>query len=135
MFVISQMLSAYSLIWFLSLTSVNPLPSQLTTMLSARPMDQVSLALPSSSNNDPDSIHLFASPDKRLATALDSSQLAALLVPGKDSPVLSWQNSQSPIHTGSPSAGNLLTIPDCDETGKLPPQVCCVCVHMSLPSR
>ena len=102
-------------------------------MLSARPMEQVSLALPnppSSSANDPDSLHLFTSPDKRLATALDSNQLAALLVPGKDSPVLSWQNSQSPIHSKSTSAGNLLTIPDCDETGKLPPQVCCVCVFI-----
>lgn len=102
-------------------------------MLSARPMEPVSIALgspqdhPSSSPSAPsdsDRLHIFTSSGRRLSTApgsLDSSQLSAFFASGKDSPMQPWPAKPPPIHSRSSSVGNLLTVPDCDETGKLAP--------------
>lgn len=98
-------------------------------MLSARPMDPVSFALgtdPSSPSAaaGSDSIHIFTSSGRRLSTAppsLDPSHISALFAPGKDLPMQPWPAKPLPIHSRSNSVGNLLTVPDCDETGKLAP--------------
>ena len=104
-------------------------------MLSARPMEPVSIALGSRDPASPSATiesHIFTSSGGRLSTApasLDSSQL--FFVPGKDSSMHSWP-PKPPLHSRSGSVGNLLTVPDCDETGKLAPSASHDQVHILL---
>ncbi|KAF7984030.1 hypothetical protein HWV62_17543 [Athelia sp. TMB] len=94
-------------------------------MLSARPMEPISIALGASAHpsapspSDPDRLHLLTSTGMTLATApgaISASQLSAL-VSSKDSHP--WPSSVAPSRSGS--AGNLLTVPDMDDKGKLIP--------------
>lgn len=106
-------------------------------MLSAKPMEPLaSVALAgttappspstSSPSTDPDRLHLLTSTGRRLSTApgsVDSSHISSLVgSTTSQTPMQLWPAKDSTSNASRPmSAGTHLSVPPCDDSGKLAP--------------